>query len=116
MLMIRDLVLLALRLAWAAVLFIVGGRFVILLFNLDKTNQIVDWIMRKSDFWVKPFFNLFHLANKAVDRTGGVFEPASLIAFVVYFVVGAIILSFIASALSFGGYGGSPRRRPWLWG
>jgi hypothetical protein len=93
-----------LSLFWAFLLFMTGARFLILLFNIDRGNEFVDWILRHSDFWVKPFFNLLDLSNKAVDRTGGVFEPASAIAFVVYLVVGAIILNLLRSALV--GYGG----------
>src|SRR4051812_14174556 len=99
-----------LSLFWAFLLFMTGARFLILLFNVDKDGQFVHWIMSKSDFWVKPFFDLFGLANKAVENTGGVFEPASAIAFVVYLVVGSIILNTVRSSLlDSGGLG----RRSW---
>jgi hypothetical protein len=80
-------------------LFMTGGRFVLLLLNANKDNEIVHWILSRSDFWVKPFVDLFHLANKAVTDTGGVFEPASLIAFIVYAVVGSLILAALSGTL-----------------
>jgi hypothetical protein len=80
-------------------LFLTGARFVLLLLNANKDNEIVHWILSRSDFWVKPFVDVFHLANKAVADTGGVFEPASLIAFIVYAVVGSIILAALSGRL-----------------
>jgi hypothetical protein len=88
-------------------LFMTGGRFVLLLLNANKDNEIVHWILSRSDFWVKPFVDIFHLTNEAVGDTGGVVEPASLIAFIVYAIVGSIILSVLSGSF-FGGFG---RRR-----
>lgn len=105
-----SLIMAALRIFWAFILLLVGARFVALLLGADKTNQIVDWIYRHSDFWVKPFFNILHLSNKAVSSTGGVFEPASLIAFIVYFAIGAILFSLLAA-----GFTGFYRRAPRPW-
>ncbi len=85
-------------------LFMTGARFMLLLLNANKGNEIVHWILSRSDYWVKPFINLFHLTNKAVGDTGGVVEPASLIAFIVYAVVGSLILAALNTAL-FGGFG-----------
>ena len=82
-----------------------GARFVLLLLNANKSNDIVHWILSRSEFWVKPFIDLFHLANKAVGDTGGVVEPASLIAFIVYAVVGGFILA-VLNGLLLGGFGG----------
>ncbi len=86
-------------------LFMTGARFVLLLLNANKSNDIVHWILSRSDFWVKPFVDLFHLTNKAVGDTGGVVEPASLIAFIVYAVVGGFILAVLNGGL-LGGFGG----------
>ena len=85
-------------------LFMTGARFILLLLNANKGNEIVHWILSRSDYWVKPFMDLFHLTNKAVGDTGGVVEPASLIAFIVYAVVGSLILAALNAAL-FGGFG-----------
>ena len=86
-------------------LFMTGGRFILLLLNANKDNEIVSWILSRSDFWVKPFVDVFHFANKAVGDTGGVFEPVSLIAFIVYAIVGSLILAALSGSL-FGGFGG----------
>jgi len=85
-------------------LFMTGARFILLLLDADKGNEIVHWILSRSDFWVKPFANLFHLSNQAVGDTGGFVEPASLIAFIVYAVVGGFILAVLNGAF-FGGFG-----------
>lgn len=89
----------------AFLLFMTGARFLIFLFDVDRSSKAVDWILRKSDFWVKPFADLFDLGNKAVTETGGFFEPASLIAFVVYLVVGGLVIGLIRNA-SYGWGGG----------
>ena len=86
----------------AFLLFMTGGRFLLLLFNANRGNEIVRWILSHSDYWVKPFVNIFHLTNKAVSDTGGVVEPASLIAFIVYLVVGSLVLALLNGRL-FGG-------------
>lgn len=85
-------------------LFMTGARFVLLLLNANKENEIVDWILSRSDFWVKPFFNLFDLKDQAVGDTGGVVEPASLIAFIVYAVVGSLVVAVLSGTL-FRGFG-----------
>jgi hypothetical protein len=95
---IRDLLLTILSLVWAAILVLVGGRFLALLFGANAESELVHGLYRYSDFWVKPFFNIMGLANKTVDNTGGVFEPASAIAFVVYLIIGAVVLNVIRSA------------------
>ena len=102
---IRDVVLTILSLIWAFILLLVGGRFLALLLGAKPDSELIDALYRYSDFWVKPFFNILGLSNKAVENTGGVFEPASAIAFVVYLIVGAIVLGIIRSATS-GGWGG----------
>ena len=52
---------------------------------------------------------MLDLANKSVSETGGVFEPASLIAFVVYFVGGLLILALLGALFT-----GFPMRREHL--
>jgi ABC-type Na+ efflux pump permease subunit len=93
--MIRDVLVTVVSLVWALLLLLVGARFLGLLVGANKESEIIDWIYRHSDFWVKPFFGIAGLANKAVDNTGGVFEPASLVAFIVYFLLGAFLLSLM---------------------
>jgi hypothetical protein len=101
--MIRGLVSTILGLIWIAILVLVGGRFLALLVDANRNSEIVDRLYRHSDFWVKPFFGMFDLANKTVNDTGGVFEPASLLAFVVYLVAGIVILSLISAPFEWAG-------------
>jgi hypothetical protein len=86
----------------AFLLFMTGARFILLLLDANKGNEIVHWILSRSDFWVKPFASLFDLSNQAVRETGGFIEPASLIAFLVYAVVGGLALAAMNGML-FGG-------------
>lgn len=89
----------------AFLLFMTGARFLLLLFNADKSNEIVHWILSRSDFWVKPFADVFHFANRAVGDAGGFIEPASLIAFIVYGVVGGLVLALLGGVFSRHGFG-----------
>ena len=98
---------------WAFLLFMTGARFLILLLNVDRANEIIDWILRHSDYWVKPFFNLLHLSNKGIGSSGGFVEWASLIAFLAYLVLGRIILNPPVRA---GGGGMRGWGRRWGWG
>ena len=101
-----------LALFWVFLLFMTGARFLILLFDANRDSEIVGRIMRHSDFWVKPFFDLLNLSNRGVEETGGFIEPASGIAFVVYFIVGAVILRLLRSSM-LGGFGGGFGRDGW---
>ena len=70
----------------------------------DSLSQLAPartFTFRHSDFWVKPFFNMFDLGNKSVNDTGGVFEPASLIAFIVYFIIGMVVLSILTASFGY---------------
>jgi hypothetical protein len=98
--MLRSVITMIVGLVWAAILVLTGGRFLALLADANADSEIVDRLYRHSDFWVKPFFGMFDLANKTVEDTGGVFEPASLLAFVVYFVAGALVLSLLTATFS----------------
>jgi hypothetical protein len=95
--MFRQLLLTILSLVWIAVLLLVGGRFLALLINANRDSELVQRLYSSSEFWVQPFFGVLNLSNKTVDRTGGVFEPASLLAFIAYFLVGLLVLRLIAS-------------------
>ena len=95
--MLRSLITLIVGLAWAGILFLVGGRFLALLFDANRGSELVDRLYRHSDFWVKPFFGMLDLSNKTVNSTGGVFEPASFIAFIVYLLAGMLILAALAA-------------------
>lgn len=97
---LRSIVNLVVGLVWAAIMVLVGGRFLALLVDANRDSEIVDRLLRHSDFWVKPFFGMFDLANKTVEGTGGVFEPASFIALLVYFVGGLLVLALINAPFS----------------
>jgi hypothetical protein len=98
--MLRSVITLILGLVWAAILVLVGGRFFALLADANRDSEIVDRLYRHSDFWVKPFFGMFDLANKTVDETGGVFEPASFIALIVYTLAGLLIMAVLSTSYS----------------
>ena len=78
--MLRGLVLTAFTVFLAIVLTLTGVRFVALLVDANRDSELVHDLYRYSEFWVKPFFDIFGLKNEAVDG-GGTFEPASLIAY-----------------------------------
>jgi len=107
--MLRSLITTIVGVVWAAILVLVGARFIALLADANRDSEIVQRIYRHSDFWVSPFFNMFDLGNKAVDSTGGVFEPASLIAFIVYFIAGLLVMSLLGAS-----FGWLPRRRTYV--
>jgi hypothetical protein len=83
---------------WAIILVLTGGRFLALLAGANPDSDLIKGLYDLSEFWVQPFFNLFGLSNKAVDDTGGVFEPASLLAFLVYLVIGAFVYAILSGA------------------
>jgi hypothetical protein len=87
----------------AFLLLMTGSRFLLLLFDANRESEIVDWVLRKSDFWVKPFFGI--LENRDVG-TEGFLEPASLIAFGVYLVAGSVVLAVLRAADRGYGFGG----------
>lgn len=95
--MLRGLVLTAFAVVWTAILVLVGGRFLALLAGANRESELVEWLYDWSEFWVEPFFRMFSLSNEAVEG-GGTFEPASLIAFAVYFIAGLIIGSLLSGA------------------
>ncbi len=101
--MLRDLILTIVSLFWAVVLVLVGGRFVALLLGANQDSELIERLYRHSDFWVKPFFNVLGLTNEAVEGTGGTFEPASLLAFIVYFIIGALVIGAIRNSTSYFG-------------
>lgn len=94
----RGLLLTILAALWAVVLVLTGGRFLALLAGANQDSELVQKLYDWSEFWVEPFFSMFGLENEAVEDTGGVFEPASLIAFAVYLVIGSIVFTLVSRA------------------
>ncbi|MDP9235786.1 MAG: hypothetical protein M3P30_00050 [Chloroflexota bacterium] len=93
--MLRGVVTTIFGLFWVIVLVLTGGRFLALLANANRDSEIVSRLYRHSDFWVKPFFGMFDLTNKTVSDTGGVFEPASFLAFIVYLLAGLLVMAIL---------------------
>lgn len=106
---IRGVLMTILALLWAAILVLVGGRFLALLFDANRDSDLVGRLFRHSDFWVKPFFGMLGLTNEAVEQTGGVFEAASFLALVVYLVAGLVLFALIS--LPFANWGSGQRHR-----
>ena len=69
----------------------IGFRLAFLLGNANPANGFVDFIYDVTDPLVEPFQGI--IANEAVD--GGIFEPASLIAMVVYLVGAALLIAVL---------------------
>ncbi|MEX0682381.1 MAG: hypothetical protein WD904_09720 [Dehalococcoidia bacterium] len=93
----RSLILTAWTVLVAIVLTLVGLRFLALLADANRDSELVSELYRYSEFWVKPFFEMLSLKNEAVDG-GGTFEPASLLAFVVYLIIGGVVGSFLSGS------------------
>lgn len=96
--MFRSLLLTALTVLLAIVLTLTGLRFLALLVDANRDSELIQKLYDWSEFWVEPFFNIFGLENQAVDG-GGTFEPASLIAFVTYLVIGAFVGMILSGGL-----------------
>lgn len=94
----RSMILTVLSLLWTVVLVLTGSRFLALLAGANQKSELIQKLYDWSEFWVEPFFQMFGLQNEAVTSTGGVFEPASLIAFLAYLMVGAFIWTIVSGA------------------
>ena len=77
--------------ALAGVEVILGFRLGFLLANANPNNGFVDFIYDISDPLTDPFQSI--VSNRSVD--GGVFEPASVIAMLVYLVAGALLIALV---------------------
>jgi hypothetical protein len=77
---------------------IIGARFVFQLIGANPDDSIVSWTYSVSSPLVAPFTTVFGEANKSVAGTlpHSVFEPATLIALIVYGVIGGILLRITA--------------------
>ncbi len=73
-------------------------RFILQLFGANPLNSFVDFIYNLSAIFVTPFIGIFNesLARGAV--TTSVFEPATIIAFIVYAFVAWGIVALIRVA------------------
>jgi len=82
--------------ALAVVEVVLGFRLGFLMANANPSNGFVDFIYDISGPLTDPFQGI--ISNRGVD--GGVFEPASLIAMLVYLVAGALLIAFILAMTS----------------
>ena len=80
----------------AAVEVILGFRLGFLLAGANPSNGFVDFIYDISDPLAEPFQGI--VSNRGVD--GGTFEPASIIAMLVYLVAGALLIALILAMRS----------------
>jgi uncharacterized protein YggT (Ycf19 family) len=78
--------------ALIAVETLLGFRLAFLLAEANAGNGFVEFIYDVSDPLVEPFQGI--IANDTLN-SGGVFEPASVIAMVVYFVAAALIIAAV---------------------
>jgi uncharacterized membrane protein len=78
---------------------LIGLRFVFLLLGASFDSSFVRWVYDVSHPLVAPFGTIFgHTAHPVAGTIpGSFFEPASLIALVVYAVVGGVLLRLLAS-------------------
>jgi hypothetical protein len=79
-----------LTIALLAVLVLVGGRFVALLLDADRTD-LVTWLLDASQPCVQPFVRVFGLEDEMAPG-GGVFEFASFVAFGAYLLGGSALV------------------------
>lgn len=75
----------------------IGLRFLFLLLGANFESGFVAWIYNVSNPLVAPFGTIFGHTNKAIAGTldGTIFEPASLIALVVYGLIGGVLLRIL---------------------
>jgi hypothetical protein len=78
---------------------LVGSRFVLLLLGVDPSNSLVNWVYSVSGPLVAPFNHIF---NQSAVLTQGVavesvLEVASLLALLVYGIVGSILVRLVSN-------------------
>jgi hypothetical protein len=88
----------AVSLVFGLVEILVGLRFIFLLLGASLESGFVTWVYDASHPLVAPFATVFGHATKAVEGTipGSYFEPASLVALVVYAVIGGVLVRILA--------------------
>lgn len=66
---------------------ILGFRFIFMLLGANPDNSFVSFIYSISDVLVAPFFNIFRTVIREGIEVVSVFEPATLIAMLVYIFI-----------------------------
>jgi hypothetical protein len=82
-------------LALAVVETVLGFRLAFLMGEANPANSFVDFIYDVTDPLVEPFQGI--IANDTLNN-GGIFEPATVIAMVVYLVAAALVIAAILIA------------------
>jgi len=75
--------------------FVVGMRFIFLLVGANPSNGFVDWIYNISAPLVAPFAGILGTSSTAITQGAvaqSVFDWTSLVALLVYGILGAIIV------------------------
>lgn len=67
---------------------LVALRFIFRLFGANSANDFVNWIYQMSEPLVRPFFGIF---NTQIDVATGSFEFETLIALLIYSLVGGLL-------------------------
>ena len=84
---------------FGAIELIIGLRFFFLLLGVNPSASFVSWIYSLSGPLVAPFTGIFGAATTASSGAvvHSVFEPAAIVALVVYAAVGGILLRLLAT-------------------
>ncbi len=68
---------------------IIGARIVLTIIGANRENEIVRWIMEKSEFLISPFTGI-------LDKTINIYTiqiPAVLLVSMLFYIIAGIILS-----------------------
>jgi len=74
---------------------ILGFRFVFKLLGANPLNSVVSFIYSISDVLVAPFFDIFRTVVTEGIEVVSVFEPATLVAMLVYVIIAWAIVRVI---------------------
>ena len=77
---------------------LLGFRFVLKLLGANPATGFVDFIYNLSAVFVAPFAGMFNTSLAEGDVTTSVFEPATLVALIVYAVIVWVIIALIRLA------------------
>jgi uncharacterized protein YggT (Ycf19 family) len=86
-------------LIFGAIDLVIGLRFIFQLIGANVSSNFVSWIYNVSSPLVAPFTGIFGDISKPIVGTipHSVFEPATLIALIIYGLIGGFILRLAAS-------------------
>ncbi|HUC96236.1 MAG TPA: hypothetical protein VMR16_01045 [Candidatus Saccharimonadales bacterium] len=72
---------------------ILAFRFVFKLLGANPSNGFVNWIYSLSAVFVAPFTGIFNTSLAKGDVVASVFEPAALVALIVYGLIALVIVT-----------------------